>query len=134
MDWARPCLVRIRIIRLACAVCDHSAGDILGDVGRKLRRRVPFILAVVVLDTILSPIVVPTLMDMFIGDALVTWNASELILDLLTMVVLPTLIGVMLYEGSKGRIKDWSAPVAAISKLFYARGHAERGDYRSRQA
>ena len=80
---------------------------------------VPFILAVVVLDTILSPIVVPTLMDMFIGDALVTWNASELILDLLTMVVLPTLIGVMLYEGSKGRIKDWSAPVAThIEAVF----------------
>ncbi|OIB04932.1 bile acid:sodium symporter [Paenibacillus sp. LC231] len=81
---------------------------------------VPFILAVVVLDTILSPLVVPALMEMFIGDALVTWNASELILDLLTMVVLPTLIGVMLYEGSKGRVKDWSAPVAQpISKLFF---------------
>ena len=81
---------------------------------------VPFILAVVVLDTILSPLVVPALMDMFIGDALVAWNASELILDLLTMVVLPTLIGVMLYEISKGRIKEWSAPVTQpISKLFF---------------
>lgn len=71
---------------------------------------VPFILAVVVLDTILSPLVVPALMDMFIGDALVAWNASELILDLLTMVVLPTLIGVMLYEVSKDGSRSGRLP------------------------
>ena len=89
MDWARPCLVRIRIIRLASlfAIIPLGISSVMwvGSSGG-----VPFILAVVVLDTILSPIVVPTLMDMFIGDALVTWNASELILDLLTMVVLPS--------------------------------------------
>lgn len=81
---------------------------------------IPFILAVVVLDTILSPLVVPALMDMFIGNSMVTWNGSELIMDLLTMVVLPTVIGVLLYEVSRGKIKDWSAPVAQpISKLFF---------------
>lgn len=81
---------------------------------------VPFILAVVVLDTMLSPLVVPALMDVFLGSGSLTWNPWGLIVDLLQMVVLPTVAGVLLHEWSKGRIKDWSAPVTQpISKLCF---------------
>lgn len=81
---------------------------------------VPFILALVVLDTMISPVVVPAVMGAFFDQAAMEWNASGLMVDLLQMVVLPTLVGVILYECSKGRIKDWSAPVAQpISKVFF---------------
>ncbi|MGG1877211.1 bile acid:sodium symporter family protein [Paenibacillus cisolokensis] len=81
---------------------------------------VPFILALVVLDTMLSPIVVPTLMGAFFSNAAMDWDAKGMMVDLLKMVVLPTLVGVLLYECSKGKIKAWSAPVAQpISKVFF---------------
>ncbi|UNK17265.1 bile acid:sodium symporter [Paenibacillus sp. N3/727] len=81
---------------------------------------VPFILSVVVLDTLLSPLVVPALMELYFGTASLTWDMTGLVIDLLQMVVLPTVVGVVLYELSKGRAKAWSAPVAQpLSKIAF---------------
>nr|WP_246246175.1 bile acid:sodium symporter [Paenibacillus lemnae] len=81
---------------------------------------VPFILSVVVLDTMLSPIIVPLLMNLFSGTSGMEWEMRSLIIDLFTMVVFPTAIGVLLYEVSKGRAKAWSAPAAQpVSKLAF---------------
>lgn len=81
---------------------------------------VPFILSVVVLDTLLSPLVVPALMELLLGRGSLSLDMSALIIDLLQMVVLPTVVGVLLYELSKGRAKEWSAPAAQpLSKLAF---------------
>ncbi|QCT03559.1 sodium bile acid symporter family protein [Paenibacillus algicola] len=81
---------------------------------------VPFILSVVVLDTMLSPIVVPFLMELLAGSTGLQWDTGQLVTDLFRMVVLPTALGVLIYELSKGKAKAWSAPVAQpLSKLFF---------------
>lgn len=81
---------------------------------------VPFILSVVVLDTLLSPIIVPALMELYFGTASLAWDMTDLVVDLLQMVVLPTGLGVLLYELSKGKAKIWSAPIAQpLSKIAF---------------
>ena len=80
---------------------------------------VPFMLAMVVLDSALSPIVVPGLIEIFFGTQ-IAFDSIALMKDLLIIVVVPTVIGVILYELSKGKIKVWSAPVTQpISKLAF---------------
>lgn len=81
---------------------------------------VPFILSVVVLDTLLSPLIVPALMEILLGRDSLSLDMNALMVDLLQMVVLPTVVGVLLHELSKGRAKEWSAPVAQpLSKIAF---------------
>lgn len=80
---------------------------------------VPLMLAMVVLDSALSPLVVPGLIELFFG-AEVQFDTPSLIKDLMLIIVVPTILGVIVYELSKGKFKEWSAPVTApISKLCF---------------
>lgn len=80
---------------------------------------VPLMLAMVVLDSLLSPLVVPAGIHLFFGKG-VEVEAGPLMLDLTILIVLPTVIGVALHEWSKGRIAEQAKPVAApISKLCF---------------
>lgn len=80
---------------------------------------VPLMLAMVVLDSLLSPLVVPAGIHLFFGKG-VEVEAGPLMLDLTILIVLPTIIGVALHEWSKGRIAEQTKPVAApISKLCF---------------
>lgn len=76
-------------------------------------------LAMVLLDSALSPIVVPGLIEAFFGAQL-TFDTLHLMRDLLLMVVAPTALGVVVYERSGGRFKQQAGPILLpISKLFF---------------
>ncbi|NGZ75807.1 bile acid:sodium symporter family protein [Saccharibacillus alkalitolerans] len=76
-------------------------------------------LAMVLLDSALSPIVVPGLIRLFFGAQL-AFDTLHLMRDLLLMVVVPTALGVVIYERSGGRFKRKAAPVLLpLSKLFF---------------
>lgn len=80
---------------------------------------VPLMLAMVVLDSMLSPLVVPAGLQLFFG-ASVVMDGLPLIVDLIVIIVLPTVIGVALHEWSKGRIQQATKPYAApLSKLCF---------------
>ncbi|WP_328802969.1 bile acid:sodium symporter family protein [Paenibacillus sp. An7] len=81
---------------------------------------VPLMLAMVVVDSALSPLTVPGLIELFFGTA-IKFDTVSLMKDLLLIIVVPTVLGVTIYEISKGRFKAWSAPVTLpISKIFFA--------------
>ncbi|WP_172195500.1 bile acid:sodium symporter family protein [Saccharibacillus qingshengii] len=76
-------------------------------------------LAMVLLDSALSPIVVPGLIRIFFGAEL-GFDTIGLMRDLLLMVVVPTALGVVIYERSGGKFKQRAAPVLLpISKIFF---------------
>ncbi|MDQ6418371.1 bile acid:sodium symporter family protein [Paenibacillus sp. LHD-117] len=80
---------------------------------------VPLMLAMVVLDSLLSPLVVPAGIHLFFGTD-VAVESGPLMLDLTILIVLPTIIGVALNEWSKGKIAEQSKPFAApISKFCF---------------
>ncbi|GBG07708.1 bile acid:sodium symporter [Paenibacillus agaridevorans] len=80
---------------------------------------VPLMLAMVVLDSLLSPFVVPAGVHAFFGTG-VEVKAGPLMLDLTILIVFPTIIGVALYEWSKGTVAVKTKPIAApISKLCF---------------
>jgi len=81
---------------------------------------VPFALAFVVLDSALSPIVVPWTIELLFGET-VRFSFWGMALDLALMVVLPTALGVLACEWTKGKIKPATAPLALpLSKLAFA--------------
>ncbi|AOZ93872.1 bile acid:sodium symporter family protein [Paenibacillus crassostreae] len=80
---------------------------------------VALMLALVVLDSALSPFVVPMLIEVFFGTQ-VAFDSVSLMKDLSVIVVLPTVIGVTLYEISKGKIKKFTSPIAVpLSKVGF---------------
>lgn len=80
---------------------------------------VPLMLAMVVLDSMLSPLIVPAGIHLFFGES-VQIDGLPLIVDLIVIIVLPTLIGVALHEWTKGKIQAATKPYAApLSKLCF---------------
>ncbi|OMF21550.1 bile acid:sodium symporter [Paenibacillus sp. FSL H8-0548] len=80
---------------------------------------VPLMLAMVVLDSALSPLVVPAGIHLFF-DSAVEVKAGPIIIDLLIIIVLPTIIGVGLNQMSRGRIQNAVAPYTSpLSKLCF---------------
>ncbi|MFD2613469.1 bile acid:sodium symporter family protein [Paenibacillus gansuensis] len=78
-----------------------------------------WILAMIVIDSLLSPAVVPASVHLFFG-ADIHIDSAGMMLKLLAIIVIPTAAGVALYELSRGRIKAAAAPVAApVSKLCF---------------
>lgn len=80
---------------------------------------VPLVLAMVVLDSMLSPLVVPAGLHLLF-DTAVNIEIGPLMVDLFIIIVLPTGVGVLLHHLSRGRIQDRVKPVAApLSKLCF---------------
>jgi BASS family bile acid:Na+ symporter len=80
---------------------------------------VPLMLAMVVLDSALSPLVVPAGIHLFF-DSAVEVKAGPIVIDLLIIIVLPTIIGVALNQMSKGRIQHVVQPFTSpLSKLCF---------------
>ena len=75
-------------------------------------------LTLVLLDTILAPLVVPTTVSLLMGET-VAMNMGGIALSLLWMVVVPTIVGVVVNETSKGKIPAIVCPyLNPISKIF----------------
>ncbi|MFF2888458.1 bile acid:sodium symporter family protein [Paenibacillus sp. NPDC057967] len=80
---------------------------------------VPLVLALVVLDSLLSPLVVPAAIHLFFGTS-AHIDAGPIMLDLVVLIVVPTVIGVALNEWSKGKIQGQTKPYTApLSKLCF---------------
>ncbi|WP_407669661.1 bile acid:sodium symporter family protein [Paenibacillus kobensis] len=78
---------------------------------------VALMLALVVVDSALSPLVVPAGFHLLFG-AVVDIDTGGMIRDLVLIIVAPTAIGVLLHELSRGRIKgivqSYTAPVSKL--------------------
>ncbi|RPJ95195.1 bile acid:sodium symporter family protein [Rummeliibacillus sp. TYF005] len=77
----------------------------------------PLGLSVILIDTLLSPFIMPLLLYVVSGEK-IQLDVSELILDLVVMIVLPTILGILVNELSKGEIpKKIGKKLAPFSKI-----------------
>ncbi|PIC82630.1 bile acid:sodium symporter family protein [Sporosarcina sp. P1] len=77
----------------------------------------PLCLSIILIDTLLAPIILPAILYFVVGES-VTIDTMSLILNLLWMIVLPTILGITLNELSKGSVqKKWGPRLAPFSKL-----------------
>lgn len=74
-------------------------------------------LSIILIDTLLSPIVMPALVHLVVGQR-IEIDTVSLMLDLLWMIVLPSILGVLLNEWTRGNItKTLGRTLAPFSKL-----------------
>lgn len=77
----------------------------------------PLCLSIILIDTLLAPIIMPAILHIIVGES-VTIDTWAMILNLLWMIVLPTILGITLNEITKGNIqKVWGPRLAPFSKL-----------------
>ncbi|WP_102691566.1 bile acid:sodium symporter family protein [Rummeliibacillus pycnus] len=77
----------------------------------------PLGLSIILIDTLLSPLIMPLLLYMVSGKK-IQLDVSSLVLDLILMIVLPTILGIFVNELSKGEIpKKIGKKLAPFSKL-----------------
>ena len=78
---------------------------------------VPLCLAIVLIDTLLAPIIMPSLIHLVAGKTIHIDSAS-LIVDLIWMIVIPSIVGVLVNERTKGQFNQkYGQLLAPISKL-----------------
>jgi predicted Na+-dependent transporter len=78
---------------------------------------IPLTLSLILLDTLLSPFIVPTSLNLWLG-AKVQMDVWAIMKELLWMVVIPSLIGMALNQATKGRIKkSWGPTLNPFSKI-----------------
>lgn len=78
---------------------------------------IPLALTLVVIDSALSPLVVPAEIGLFFGADL-SFDHWKVMKDLMIIVVIPTIAGVTVNHLSRAKAKAWSAPFAGpASKL-----------------
>lgn len=79
--------------------------------------KLPLGLSIILIDTLLSPLIMPLLLYMVSGKK-IQLDVSSLVLDLILMIVLPTILGIFVNELSKGEIpKKIGKKLAPFSKL-----------------
>jgi bile acid:Na+ symporter, BASS family len=78
---------------------------------------IPLVLSVILLDTLLSPLIVPYSLSLFIGQK-VPMDYLEIMKGLIGMIVIPSLAGMVLNQLTKGNItKQLGARLAPFSKI-----------------
>lgn len=79
---------------------------------------IPLSLSIVLIDTLLSPIIMPYLLHIIVGES-ISIDTASIIIDLLWMIVLPSIAGIALNELSKGSIQNtigkYLGPLSKIS-------------------
>ncbi len=77
-------------------------------------------LTAVVADTILSPLVVPAIMLLAVGQS-VRFDVPQLMIGLAWMIVLPTIIGMLLHDASGGRFhRSYKFIIGPTTKIMLA--------------
>ncbi|WP_141434242.1 bile acid:sodium symporter family protein [Bacillus sp. 03113] len=66
---------------------------------------IAFALSVILIDTLLSPFIVPTSLSLFVGEK-VSIDSWDLMKNLILMIVLPSVLGMLLNQLTKGKIKS----------------------------
>ncbi|MEH7418389.1 bile acid:sodium symporter family protein [Neobacillus drentensis] len=78
---------------------------------------IPLVLSIILIDTLLSPIIVPLTLSLFIGQK-VEMDTISIMKGMLGMVVIPSLIGMTLNQLTKGKVKEQIGPsLAPFSKI-----------------
>jgi bile acid:Na+ symporter, BASS family len=78
---------------------------------------IPLVLSLILIDTLLSPIIVPLSLSLFIGQK-VEMDFVSIMRGLLGMVVIPSMIGMLLNQLTKGKVKDLlGSRLAPFSKI-----------------
>lgn len=81
------------------------------------RGNIPLVLSIILIDTLLSPIIVPYSLSLFMGEK-VEMDFINIMKGLLGMVVIPSLIGMYLNQATKGKIKEQlGTKLAPFSKI-----------------
>ncbi|UZJ79627.1 bile acid:sodium symporter family protein [Fictibacillus sp. KU28468] len=74
-------------------------------------------LSIILIDTLLSPIVVPYSLSLFVGET-VSIDEWSMVKDLLNMIVIPSVIGMLLNHWTKGEIKNTLGKrISPVSKI-----------------
>ena len=80
---------------------------------------VAMILAMVVIDSLMSPFLVPAGIHILFGESIEV-DTTAIMLDLMLIVVAPTVAGMLLHQGTQGKIQPALAPIAPpVSKLCF---------------
>lgn len=80
------------------------------------RGSVPLTLSIILIDTLLSPLIVPASLILFLGTS-VELDIPAMMQGLFFMIVLPSLLGMLVTQWSKGKAKKVLAPkIAPFSK------------------
>lgn len=80
------------------------------------RGNFPLGLSIILIDTLLAPFILPVILYALVGEG-VTIDATSIILDLIWMIVLPSILGMVLNELRKGNLKEFGQVLAPFSKL-----------------
>ena len=74
-------------------------------------------LSVVLLDTLISPIVLPLSVVLLTGTS-IQLDTGSMMMSLLQMIVIPSILGMLVNQFSKGEVpKRWNSKLAPISKM-----------------
>ncbi|MGN7477509.1 bile acid:sodium symporter family protein [Solibacillus silvestris] len=77
----------------------------------------PLCLAIILIDTLLAPILMPLILHIVVGET-IQLDTTSLIFDLIWMIVLPSLLGIVVNEWTKGKLlEQFGKPFSLISKL-----------------
>ncbi|MER2119662.1 MAG: bile acid:sodium symporter family protein [Solibacillus sp.] len=77
----------------------------------------PLSLALILIDTLLAPILMPLILHLVVGES-ISLNTSALIFDLMWMIVLPSILGILVNEWTKGKLfEQYGKPMSLISKI-----------------
>ncbi|WP_338654034.1 bile acid:sodium symporter family protein [Lysinibacillus sp. Y5S-8] len=81
------------------------------------RGNLPLGLSIILIDTLLAPFILPFILYIVSGEK-IELDVASLIVNLLLMIVLPTILGILVNELSKGEIpKKYGKKLAPFSKL-----------------
>lgn len=84
------------------------------------RGNIALTLSIILIDTMLAPFVVPGVLSLLIGTS-VTLDMGAIMSSLFWMIVVPSLVGMLLNEWTKGAIVPvWGPRLNPFSKLFMA--------------
>jgi predicted Na+-dependent transporter len=82
--------------------------------------QIPLVLTLIIIDSLLSPFVVPWLIHMYFGES-IKFDTMKVMLDLIKIIVIPTILGVTMNGWTKGRAIQWIGFVASpFSKLAFS--------------
>lgn len=82
--------------------------------------QIPLVLTLIIIDSLLSPFVVPWLIHLYFGQN-INFDTLKVMLDLIKIIVIPTILGVAINGWTGGRAVQWIGFVAApLSKLAFS--------------
>ena len=88
---------------------------------------IALILAFILLDTLLAPLAVPGTIRLLLGTR-ISLDVTGMALSLVFIIVIPTIIGVILNESSRGKIpaviNPWLSPVTKLSIILLIAANA----------